>query len=74
MGGLLISACFQKKQSVSYDPLRDGWPGLYDHWLFACAYGNRERFYDDDGVVEMFFSFFNVFTTKKFASCGEPVS
>jgi hypothetical protein len=58
--GSVILVCFLKKLTVSYDPLHGGWPKLYGHLLFAYACGNRERFYDDDGVVEMFFSYYNV--------------
>lgn len=52
----IILTFFRQKQSVSYGLSYGGWPVLYGHWQFACAYGNRARFYDDACVVEMYVS------------------
>jgi hypothetical protein len=57
-GGSLqfILIFFRRKQSVSYDLSRDGWPVLSDHWHPAYVYENRVRIYGGGDEVEMYVS------------------
>jgi hypothetical protein len=37
-------------------------PILYGHWQIACAYGNHEQIYDGGGAVDMYVSYYLIFT------------
>jgi hypothetical protein len=54
----IISIFSRQKLSVSCGLLHDGLPILCDHWLFAYACGNHERFCGGGDVVEMYVSLF----------------
>ena len=60
---VFTSVSSHQKRSVSYGLSCDGLPEPCGHWLFPCAYENREQFYDAYDEVGMYVScslFFHV--------------